>query len=127
MLEARGQQRRWSRTAAWSAVALAAGMAIGGIALGASNRAALNDLNDANNARSERRTQQEACAQRVNAQWSAAFGQAAVSPVSSPERIYWAGQALQVRPHLEAIDQECFGVSATTTTMPPQTAPPTTR
>jgi hypothetical protein len=103
-------------------------MAVGGIALGISNRTALSDLSDANDVRSSKRTQQEACAQRVNAEWSANFGQAAVSPVGSQERAFWAAKALQVRPRLENIDQECFGVQATTTTMVAgtSTAVPTT-
>lgn len=130
VVAARGQQRRWSRTAAWSALALAAGMAVGGIALGAANRAALSELNDGSEARATRRTEQEACAQRVNAEWASNFGQAAVSPVGSAERAFWAAKALQVRPRLEHIDQECFGVQATTTTMITDTStavPPTTR
>jgi hypothetical protein len=128
VIAARDQQHRWSKTVRSCAITLAVGMAVGGIALGISNRTALSDLSDANDVRSSKRTQQEACAQRVNAEWSANFGQAAVSPVGSQERAFWAAKALQVRPRLENIDQECFGVQATTTTMVAgtSTAVPTT-
>jgi type VI protein secretion system component VasK len=87
------EKRRFNRTMRQIALVLALGLAVGAIFYGNRNSGQVGDVNakvdqiDAqSSARVQRREDQDACAAKINAAWSAAFGQAAVAPVGSPER-----------------------------------------
>lgn len=89
-----------------------------GVGLGLANRGQAEQQTDqvvqTLRDQSARREAQDSCATKINAQWNAAFGQAAISPVGSPQRLEHAIEAARVLPHLQAIDVECYGTPATT-------------